>query len=213
MFRLVFVFDSILSFPRRKKFMWWTKKQHGSEFEIYQTQTRRKNRVFEFHLEGEESQEQAKTMSTPIPANCLELDNIDSFTPQLKNVIPSRHSSLRLIQNLKEKSNKSTHLIFIPASLLKIGEHAFSQSQIKSVLFARNAQIQFIDRCAFYKATNVHSVHIPSSIRKLGERVFEDSNLKFISFPPATCLKVIPSSAFLKCPLVSIEILASVERI
>ena len=206
--------------------IWWARTHNGSELELYQRWTRRGNRVFESNSSiqlqilpsfnyamptSDKSGEQAETI--PIPTICLELDNIDALTPYPKNVISPRHSNLRSIRNLKGKSNKSTHLIFVPASLLKVGIDAFYESQLKYLIFARNAQITFIDQHAFGKA-NLHSLHIPPSVEKFGNHVLSISHIKSITFPSTSKLKEIPSWTFHGCPnLSSIEIPTSVGRI
>ena len=201
------------------KVLWWTdkRKQWNQSDTI----------VFECPPEVES---QKQTMIISIPSPCFELGNIDSLTPHLKNVIPPRHSKIRLIRNqVYWKASKSIQLIFIPASLLKIGQHAFFASQVKYLLFARNARIQFINQYAFSGTTDLHSVQFPLSIEKFGEHMFYNSSIKSISFPfiiqveprdfkgckqQNSNLQSIDRNSFCRCTrLTSIEIPFSVKEI
>ena len=245
-FRLHFI--HLQTMRPREKAVWWRRNQwnqSGSELKLCQQWTRRGNRIFgrdspqssnddDAMSEGEERDEQANPTPIltpiPIPPTCLEVGVIDAFAAHLQNVIPPRHSNLRLIQGPncgesdvdrrpyhrrlnKQASNISIRLIFIPSSLLKIGLYAFHQSQLQYLIFARNAQISFIDRGAFSTTERLHSVLFPPPIDTLGDSIFDHSSLKFVSFPSTIRLKVFPRNSFSWCDLSSIEIPASVERI
>ena len=173
--------------------IWWIQKQSDSELELHQQRTRRENVVFGWNhsvqpphhtrqKNGKKQIEQPKPI--PILSTCLEFENNDSFTSDLKNVIPPRHSNLRLIRDLKNKSNESIYLMIIPPSLLKIGKDAFYQSQLKSLIFARNAKISFADKYAFSQTENLHSIQIPRRSNSLGKAFFTTHTSNRLHFQP-----------------------------
>ena len=127
--------------------------------------------------------------------------------------------------------------IDIPASVKSIGKAAFYQCQsMKAVKFGANSNLEFIADNAFYNCSvleeiqlpdglkticdrafkscrKLSQIEIPSSVIKIGSNAFEGSKLETITFKKDSKLETIGDYAFANCPLINIEIPASVKSV
>ena len=119
--------------------------------------------------------------------------------------------------------------IDIPASVEIIGAAAFSGcTRLASVKFESNSQLKAIaggynpSDGAFYGCTSLTSIEIPASVQTIGAATFQGcSRLADVKFEEGSKLSAIEGyccgygcyGAFLGCPLITIDIPASVQTI
>ena len=88
---------------------------------------------------GEESNGQTKTI--PIPSINLEVSNIDSDLPHLKNVIPSRHSNIRSILWISGINQTNPPIWFSSQQLFWRSENVHSLNH-RSIIWSSDAMLK-----------------------------------------------------------------------
>lgn len=157
----------------------------------------------------------------------LDLSDVNITILPTQALWGARLTSIILPENLEEiglhaLSETRIEMITIPPSVLTIGERAFDRcKQLRTVIFSSNAQLKTIageetaySGGAFSDCEALSAISIPASVEIIGERAFLGcTSLRTITFQPNSRLKTIGRLAFITCPITSIEVPASTERL
>ena len=119
----------------------------------------------------------------------------------LRSVIFSNDSQLRVIGYHAFYECKSLQSIAIPDSVTTIGEEAFCHcTNLESVLFSDQSRLQKIRVCAFYGCHSLQSIIIPKSVTEIRHWAFNQcSKLKSVIFAEHSSIQTINTRTFCGC--------------